>query len=133
MRYPQAKAIWKSRLHDESGQVIVLTVLLMAVLLGFVAFAVDVGMLLYSKRQLQTAADSGAIAGSAEYNYGDIQTAVDADAAQNGYTNGSSGTTVTVNPPPLSGYHTNNYGAVEVIVQRAQPTLFMNAFQLVSF
>jgi Flp pilus assembly protein TadG len=44
----------------------------MPLLLGFVALAVDVGLMFRAEREMQTAADSGAIAGAEELNYGDV-------------------------------------------------------------
>ena len=119
-------------LRDESGQVMVFTVLCMTCLLGLVAFATDVGLLLRAKRISQIAADSAAIAGAAEINFGDVTAAARADAAQNGVTNGSGGAVVTVNNPPLSGPNTGNNGYVEVIASQSQPTFFMNLFNFSS-
>jgi hypothetical protein len=104
----------------------VLTVLCMAVMLGFVAFAVDVGNLLRARRVLQTAADSAAIAGAAEYNIGDWSSAAKVDASQNGVTDGTSGAVVTVNPAPTSGPHEGVPGYVEVIVSQPQRTFFLS-------
>jgi Flp pilus assembly protein TadG len=121
-------------LRDESGQVMVFTVLCMTCLLGLVAFATDVGLLLRAKRVSQIAADSAAIAGAAELNFGDVTTAARADAAQNGVTNGVGGATVAVNNPPSSGPHSGgvNTGYVEVIVSQSQPTFFMKLFHFSS-
>jgi Flp pilus assembly protein TadG len=118
-------------LRDESGQSLVLATFAMACLMGFVALAADVGMMFRERRLAQTAADSAAIAGAAELNFGDFSTAAQAAAAQNGFTNNANGATVTVNNPPLSGPHATgqtklNY--VEVIVSQSQPTFFMNVF-----
>jgi len=115
-------------LHDESGQTLILAALSMALLLGFVALAVDVGLLFHARRVMQTAADSGAIAGAEEVNYGDVTAAAQADAARNGVTNGTKGATVTVNRPPLSGPHAGSSSYVEVIVSQSQSTYFMNVF-----
>jgi Flp pilus assembly protein TadG len=115
-------------LRDESGQVLVLTVLCASCFMGFVALAIDVGLFLHAKRVVQTAADSGAIAGAAELNFGDMTTAAQADAAQNGVTDGVGGATVTVNNPPTSGPHLGSNGYVEVIVSQPQPTFFLNLF-----
>ncbi len=52
---------------DENGQVVVLTAVVLSALMGFLALAVDVGMLLYEQRELQTAADAAALAGAIEY------------------------------------------------------------------
>jgi hypothetical protein len=104
-----------------------MTALAMAVLLGLVAFATDIGLFLIAKRQMQTAADSAAMAGAAEINYGDVTTAAQADSAQNGFTDGSNGVTVAVHIPPSSGPHAggSKAGYVEVIVSQSQPTIFM--------
>jgi Flp pilus assembly protein TadG len=51
---------WRAR----RGSVIVLTAILMVVLLGFIAFAVDCGMIVTVRTQLQNAADAGARAGA---------------------------------------------------------------------
>jgi Flp pilus assembly protein TadG len=112
-------------LKDESGQAVVLMLLSMTVLLGFVAFAVDVGLLLRAKRVVQTAADSAAIAGAAELSFGDAVAAAKADAAQNGVTDGSGGTTVAVTNISGPGGKTNY---VQVIATQPQPTFFMKMF-----
>lgn len=49
---------------DESGQSLVLVAIMMAVLLGFGALAVDVGYMTYQKSELQNAADAAALAGA---------------------------------------------------------------------
>ena len=53
-------------LKDEQGQYLIMAALTMAVLLGFVAFATDVGVMLLQRSVAQTVADSTAIAGAAE-------------------------------------------------------------------
>ena len=105
---------------DESGQVLILAALCLSCLLGIVAFSVDVGLLLRSKRVLQTAADSAAIAGAAELNFGDVTTAAQADASQNGVTDGANGASVAVSQPSA--------GYVQVIVSQSQSTFFMRIF-----
>src|ERR1035437_9302695 len=115
-------------LQDERGQTIILAALCFTMLLGFVALAVDVGLMFRAKRVMQTAADSGAIAGAEELNYADVTAAAQADAARNGVTNGSDGATVAVNNPQLQGPHTGSAGYVEVIVSQSQATYFMNVF-----
>jgi hypothetical protein len=50
---------------NESGQSMVLVALLLTVLLGFGAFAIDVGYMTYQRSSLQNAADSAALAGAA--------------------------------------------------------------------
>src|SRR5580704_12784256 len=112
-------------LHDESGQVVIISALCLTCLLGFLAFSVDVGLLLRAKRVMQTAADSAAIAGAAEIISGTVTTAARADAAQNGVTNGVNGATVAVHNGPSTGPHAGNLAYVEVIVSQSQPTFFM--------
>ncbi len=64
---------------NEDGQAIVLAALLMVVLMGFAAFAVDIGNVALAKAKLQNAADAAALAGAQ-----DLGTANDpADTAKN--------------------------------------------------
>lgn len=112
------------RLDDDSGQVAIVTVLCMTCLLGFVAFAVDVGLLLRAKRVAQTAADSAVMAAAAEFNYGDMTAAATADAVQNGVP----ASAVVVNKPPLYGPNVGKGSYVEVIISQSQPTFFMKMF-----
>lgn len=114
------------RLRDEDGQTIILAALCMPLLLGFVALAVDAGLMFRAEREMQTAADSGAVAGAKELNFGDVTSAAKADTARNGVTDGVNGAMVTVNNPPLSGPHAGNPYYVEVIVTKSQATFFMN-------
>ena len=53
------------RNRRERGQMLVLFVLALAVLLGFTAMAVDVGLFLHQRRDLQNDADAAALAGAA--------------------------------------------------------------------
>jgi hypothetical protein len=53
-------------LREERGNVLVLTMLSMTMLLTFMAFAIDIGNLFYTQRQLQTLADAAAMAGALE-------------------------------------------------------------------
>ncbi len=93
------------KLADEDGQTLIFAALCMTCLFGFVALAADVGIMMRQKRMAQTAADAAAIAGAlADFklrNTGLVQRRAKAASAQNGFTNGSGGVTVTVNPPPF--------------------------------
>jgi hypothetical protein len=113
------------RLGDDVGQVSILTVLCLTCLLGFVAFAVDVGILLRAKQVAQTAADSAVMAAVAEFNYGDMTAAANADAVQNGVP----ASAVKVNYPPLYGPNAGKSNYVEVIISQSQPTFFMKMFK----
>ncbi len=58
---------WLSRLtRGEEGQVLVVTALGLAALLGFAALAIDVGFFMWERRALQNAADASALAGVME-------------------------------------------------------------------
>lgn len=58
-------------LRDESGAVLILVALMMVVFLGLVALVVDGGDLFTQQRDLQTAADSGALAGALALAHGE--------------------------------------------------------------
>jgi Flp pilus assembly protein TadG len=107
-------------LRDESGQVLILTVLCASCFMGFMALSIDVGILFHTKRVAQTAADSGAVAAAAELNFGDMTAAAKADAAQNGVTDGVNGATVLVSQPKP--------GYVQVVVSLSQSTFFLRRF-----
>ncbi len=118
-------------LRNEDGQMVVMTALSIALLMGFVAMAVDVGLLFRARRNMQIAADAAATAGALDLYFS--QSSADATlagqraAAANGVTNGSGGSVVTINNPPLSGYHTGS-AFVEAIVSQPKPVFFMSVF-----
>jgi len=117
------------RNDKERGQVIVLIALMLAVLCGLVGLAVDEGVFQADRRNMQTAADSAAIAGDQEIlsgNSGTTTAAARADAGKNGYANGSNHISVVVNNPPTSGSYSGDGNAVEVIVSAQRPTYFLN-------
>jgi Putative Flp pilus-assembly TadE/G-like/von Willebrand factor type A domain len=58
------RGLIKDRLHDESGAVVIISALLIVVLMGSVAFAVDLARLRHERQVLQTAVDLGALAGA---------------------------------------------------------------------
>lgn len=120
-------------LRDEEGQMLILTVLSMTVLLGILAFATDIGVLFRAKRNMQITADAAATAGALDLEYGSATSAVQKDATNAAninltafnYSTGSA--TVTINVPPVNGYHTTG-PYVEAIVTTPNPTFFMNLF-----
>ncbi|HZZ66166.1 MAG TPA: pilus assembly protein TadG-related protein [Candidatus Baltobacteraceae bacterium] len=113
----------------QRGQVLPFVALMIGVLLAVAGLAVDVGFHQYQQRLQQTAADSAALAGAAEYlatsyNSTDAIAAARADAASNGFANGGNNT-VTVNVPPAAGdAYSSDSGAVQVIITVQQPTFF---------
>lgn len=123
-----AKSIRRA-LGDRRGAIGITMGVTMPVVVGFVALGVETGLWFSTKRAMQTAADSAAIAAAMERAGGgdetDLLTAATGDAALNGLTGGDS---IVVNNPPTSGGHTQDDSAVEVLVERTQPPLFSALF-----
>lgn len=125
------------KFFDERGQTLIFVALGMTVLLGFVGFATDVGVLLHEKREVQTAADSAAIAGAIEaLSEGNatainsnITAAAKADAALNGFTDGTNGASVTITMTPNITVSTfNKFGYVQATITQSTPDFFMTLF-----
>jgi Flp pilus assembly protein TadG len=126
-------------IRDEKGQTLVLTALLGCCLMGFMALAIDIGVLFRAQRRLQIAADSAAIAGALTDYYsqtvscgtapaGTAGSSIKCAAANAAANNGVTDTTqITVNNPTTNGSHV---GAeyIEVVIRQPNPTLFMAAF-----
>ena len=127
---------------DESGQALVLTVLCCMVFLGFMALALDVGLLFRAKRNLQIAADSAALAATLDYlyNHNPNDTTVDptnvsnanavgvAAAALDGFSStGAYPATVTV-APVWDGVYAGTPGYFEATIVQPNPTTFMGIF-----
>ena len=99
----------------------------MAVLMGFMALAIDVGLLFRAKRNMQIAADAAATAAALNYlYYGSVSTAKTA-AINAAAADGVTITTHDINTPPLSGPNTGSSAGsyFEVIPHQAQGTTFM--------
>jgi hypothetical protein len=127
--------------RNESGQSLVMSALCITVLLGFVGFGIDIGLLFHAKRNLQTAADAAAIAGA--LNPSSYAASGAAAAAANGVTAttqpstlpANQQTTVTINCPPAKGPFssapncaTSGGGFVEALIQQPSQTFFMGLF-----
>jgi len=119
---------------SEKGQVLVFSTLLLPVLIVFIGFAVDGGLLWELKRRMQTAADSAAVAGAVAKRSGGDTTAITnaaiADAATNRFQHGVASVTVTVHTPPTSGPYASNGGYVEAIVSQIAQTHFVRLLSL---
>jgi hypothetical protein len=122
----QRKVAMTGRRKGQAGQSLVLVALSLAALLGMVGMGIDMGFLRYQKGRMQAAADAAALAGGAELQYSDLNTAIQNAASVNGYTDGSNGITVTIHHPPQSGAHSADANYVEVILSQSQPVFFMN-------
>lgn len=114
---------------DESGQILVLAALSMTVIFGFMALAIDVGLLFNAKRKLQNAADAAATSAAIDYMFNASQTTATAAAKAAVTANQISNATVTVNfnPNIKSAYHTSNY-YVQVVLSQPDSTFFMGMF-----
>jgi hypothetical protein len=124
---------------SESGQVMVLATAAILIILGFAAMAVDVGSFYAARRNMQTAADAAAIAGSNALkqkcgtnadctceNQTACKSAGQDVASLNGYTDGTNSVTVTVKSPAAAPSPTNGV-YVEADVTQPVPTFFLRA------
>ncbi len=116
---------------DRRGVITVMFALLIPFLIGMVGLGLEVGIWFESRRNLQTAADAGAIAGAYEVQdasatASSILTAATTDATSNGF-NAATETITAVNPP-TTGPNTSETSAVEVNLSRTVNTLFAQNF-----
>jgi len=120
-------------LKGESGQMLVLTAVCATVLMGFMALAIDVGLLFRARRNAQIVADAAATAGALDYKFNGSVTSAKAAAATaataNGITNGTAGAVVTVSMPPADGPNAGNANYIEAQVSQPNATFFMAVFK----
>ena len=142
-----------SRAKDESGQMLIWFAVLLPIVFGFAALAIDVGLMRYQQVQLQSAADAAAIASTLEVSYcgnspacGIMQQAATQSMAENGFSNvtlqtnqcsgpgtaSATGVTVTLNNGPcLLGSSDPNYNdlnTVEILAAKQEPTYLGRIF-----
>src|SRR5262249_18858255 len=116
----------------ESGQVLMMTAISVIALCAVLGLAFDVGYLFDDRRRAQTAADAAALAGAEQLRRGSNSGQATAAATNtpgstlNGFQTATNGTTVVINPPPSSGWHTGDVNYVEAIAPRSRPPLFMS-------
>jgi hypothetical protein len=130
----------------DRGQILPLVAVVLVVLFGAAALAVDVGYMRYKQRIQQSATDSAAIAAALEDVYlvaaaggttctvstsgnATMTAAAQKDSALNGFTD-DSGTTVSVNASasPASGGYAGNPCAVEADIIATHDTFFSKIF-----
>ncbi|MGP8258677.1 MAG: pilus assembly protein TadG-related protein [Acidobacteriaceae bacterium] len=121
----------RHHLRDERGQTVIYVAFFLGLLaLGFVAFALDVGVLFRAKRMAQSAAEAAAVAAAEEVgsnNAANEQAMANAMAKLNGFD-----TTLAVNPAtvtlttPATGNFTGSY--VQATVSMPIHTYFLGAF-----
>jgi len=117
-------------MRDRSGAYAVMVGLMAPVFIGALALGSETGLWYSTQEKMQGAADSAAISAAVGLIGGDTNWTLQADAtaASDGFVNGSSGTVVTVNNPPLSGPNTGIKGDIEVIIKQPQKLLFSGLF-----
>jgi hypothetical protein len=137
----------RERIQPRRGSVAVTTAVMMVVLLGITAIALDGGSLLAERRHAQGTADAAALAAAGDlYKNWNTDKGVDrgasatalAVAAANGYKNDASPdlgmannyctSSVVVNIPPKTGLFTGQNGYVEVQVTYYAPRFFSSIF-----
>lgn len=114
--------------RDETGVIAVMFALMLPLVLAGIGMGVEVGNWYAAKRELQSAADTAALAGAIEkYNGsggGTITSEATTEAQRNGFTT-SGGGTIAVNVPPTSGSYTADSLAVEVKLTKPISTMFV--------
>jgi Flp pilus assembly protein TadG len=111
---------------DRSGSYVIMSALLMPVLVGTAGLGTEVGFWYYKHKNMQSAADSGAV--SAATAGSNLTAEANAVTASYGYANGVNNVAVAVNQPPKTGNYASNPQAVEVIVSQPQQRLFAALF-----
>ncbi len=114
-------------IQPENGQVLVMTALVLAVVIAAVGFAVDVGMIMHTRTELQKDADAMALAGAqALCGTTTCLTVADTDARLWGDKNGITGTDAVAIQfgVDCDGGTSTNYDMITVRVRRYQPSFF---------
>ncbi len=117
---------------DKSGQATVFVAVFMGLIaLGFLAFALDAGLLFRQRRMAQSAADAAAVAAANELTVGNTsneQTVANAIAQMNGFdtTLSTNPATVTLVTPSTGTFKGSTY--VEVTVSKPIHTYLLAAF-----
>src|SRR4029453_5639696 len=109
--------------RNQRGQILIMSVLILPILLGFSALALDAGYAFDMRKRVQAAADAGALAGAHAIEF-DSSISLSAhrdivwnDTAINGFTNGSNGVVVTViqSPGIADGFQYDYTGDVTAV------------------
>ncbi|WP_338822184.1 pilus assembly protein TadG-related protein [Bradyrhizobium septentrionale] len=128
-RDEQGAGCFQQFLQDQSGSYIIIFALLMPVLVGTAGLGTEVGWWYYKHKNMQSAADSGAVSAATAAGAGaDLLSEANAVTANYGYANAVNNVTVTVNQPPKGGNYTSNLQAVEVVVSQPQQRLLSALF-----
>ncbi|WP_245315788.1 TadE/TadG family type IV pilus assembly protein [Bradyrhizobium neotropicale] len=127
--YEQSASLFQQFVRDQSGSYVIISALLMPVLVGTAGLGTEVGWWYYKHKNMQSAADSGAVSAATAASAGtDLLSEANAVTANYGYANAANNVTVTVNQPPKTGNYTSNPQAIEVIVSQPQQRLLSGLF-----
>lgn len=120
---------WKAFSGDRRGIIIVMFALMLPLIVGFIGLGVEVTYWFSKKRDLQAAADAGALAGSYELAEG-RSASITTIATREAVSNGFSGAGIEVNNPPTnaSSAYLNNDDAVEVELSMNENLMFAGWF-----
>jgi Flp pilus assembly protein TadG len=114
---------------DDSGQILILTAMSMTVIFGFLALAIDVGIMFRAKRNLQNAVDAAATGAALDYMFNYSQSKARTAATSAVSANYAPGAIVKVNfAPNITTVYHNTGTYVEVIATQANSTFFMALF-----
>lgn len=127
------------RTFRRHGVVAVLVAISLVAIMGIVALAIDGGLLLDQRRDVQAAADSAALAAASQLwadwgtnqgldRNGKASATALLTASANGFNNDRVTNTVTVNIPPTSGFATGLAGYAEVLIQYQEKRYFSAVF-----
>jgi Flp pilus assembly protein TadG len=110
--------------NERGAMLIPLSLVFIAVLL-IAGLAMDAGYMEYQRRLLQNATDAASLGALVEKERGksDWAQAGIADAALNGFTNGSNSVVVTIQPPTSGPYE--GIPSLQAIISKTAPTFFM--------
>jgi len=123
-------------IRDRRGVIVVMFALMLPILIGFIGLGVEVGLWYKERRDLQAAADAGALAGAyelAEDRASNVGTVAQREAENNGWTSGAG--TITIRSSPFNGLfpaapsaYTADASAVQVLLTRQVSLLFAGYF-----
>lgn len=119
--------------RDDRGAFAAVAALSLPVALSAAVLGGEVGLYAFRHESMQGAADAAALSGVISKTTGaPLAAQGKAIAAAQGYVDGASDTTVTINAPPTSGAYKSYTGAVEAIVSQPQQLMLARIFGLAS-
>ncbi len=129
-------AALRTVIFSRRGGASILIGVALPILIGAIGLGTEVVFVMYMHRQMQSAADAGALSAATALTKGypsNFALEADAIAGSLGFVNGTANVTVTVNHPPLSGSYTSNANAVEVIIAQPQVLTIVKYFTATAF